>query len=272
MTVLQLSVLERGVRVECDDPAAHALLRAAYGAMEGDARRADLAYRIRRGAGAAAFSLERRGRAALDAKDEGHLLALFDEDITVALQRLRPDLYVLHAAVLTYRDAVVMLVAPSGGGKSTLCWALLQHGFRYTSDELAPVELATLDVHPYPRTLILKREPAPPYQLPARTLRTSRGFHVAAGDLPASPDVRVARLTTVFFLDHRPQAPGPALRPVSAAEAGARLFANALNPLAHEGGGLDGAIRIARGLSSFELVTHDLGETCRLVRATLDRP
>ena len=120
-----------------------------------------------------------------------------------------------------------MLVAPSGGGKSTLCWALLQHGFRYTSDELAPVELAMLDVHPYPRTLILEREPALPYQLPARTLRT---------------------------------------------EAGARLFANALDPLAHEGGGLDGAIRIAKGLSSFELVAHDLGETCRLVRATLDRP
>ncbi len=58
--------------------------------------------------------------------------------------------------------------------------------------------------------------------------------------------------------------------PISGAEAAARLFAHTLNPLAHIGDGLEGAIEITKRCAHFELVTADLPETCALVRATLE--
>lgn len=243
----------------------------AYGSLQGDAEKTELDYTVRRRGAPAAFSIERAGREPLMARDEGGLLALFDEDLTVQLQTLRPDLYVLHAAVLKSGDGVVVLVARSGGGKSTLSWALLHHGFGYSSDELGPVDLETLHVHPYARALILKTDPPPSYRLGSSIVRTSRGFHVTATDMPGGVSTRPAPLAAIFFLHYRPDAPVPSVRAISAAEAATRLYANALNPLAHGGDGLDGAIRIATARPSFELIAADLGATCSLVATTLER-
>jgi hypothetical protein len=268
---LTLSALDRGIRVRSDDRPALALLGAAYGALRGRAGEIALDYTVGRAGAAAGFVIERRGRTPMRAPDAGGLLALFDEDVTVELQKLRPDAYVVHAAVLKHQDGVVALVARSGGGKSTLGWALLHHGLGYASDELAPVDLATLEVHPYPRALILKRRPPPAYPLAAPTLHTSRGFHVAAEHMPADICTSPAPLTAVFFVDYRSDAAAPSARALSTAEAAARLYANSLNPLAHAGEGLDGAIRIAAACPSFALVAGDLPATCALVIATLQR-
>jgi hypothetical protein len=54
------------------------------------------------------------------------------------------------------------------------------------------------------------------------------------------------------------------------AEAGTRLFANALNPLAHPREGLDAALEIAASCSCFELTSNDLMETCCVVRKTME--
>jgi hypothetical protein len=269
--VLILRVLERGIRIRCPDPGTYVLMTTAYGSLQGDADTTELDYIVRRGDAPAAFSIERAGREPLVARDEGGLLALFDEDLTIELQKLRPDLYVLHAAVLKSADGVVVLVARSGGGKSTLSWALLHHGFGYSSDELGPVDLETLHVHPYARALILKSDPPPPYRLGPAIVRTSRGFHVTAADMPGGVSKGPAPIAAIFFLHHRPGASAPSVRAVSAAEAATRLYANALNPLAHNGDGLEGAIRIATGRPSFELITADLGATCSLLATTLRR-
>ena len=150
-----------------------------------------------------------------------------------------------------------MLVAPSGGGKSTLCWAILHHGFRYLSDELGPVDLEQLNVHPYP--------------LPPKTVRTSRTLHVTAADIPGGIVRGPAPLSTVFFLIYDPEASAPSVRRLSAGEAAAGLYANALNPLAHAGDGLDAVIRVASGRRCFELTTTELAPTCALLTATTDR-
>jgi hypothetical protein len=153
-------VLDRGIRIGCQEPMSQALVTAAYGPMQGDPGVTDLDYIEGRDGAPASFFVKRAGREPLTAPDDGTFLALLDGDVAIELQKLRPDLYFIHAAVLQRSDAAVMLVAPSGGGKSTLCWALLHHGFRYLSDELGPVDLEQLNVHSYP--------------LPPKTVRTSR--------------------------------------------------------------------------------------------------
>jgi hypothetical protein len=240
---------------------------AAYGEMQGEVKTVDLDYAVGRDGAAGAFYIARRGRTALSAPDDGRFLALFDEDISIELQKLRRDLYFVHAAVLTRGAAAVMLVAISGGGKSTLTWALLHHGFGFLSDELAPVDLKTLEVHPYPRTLALKREPPTSYPLPRRTVRTSRSFHVR--DVPASGDRAPALVRAVVFVHYDPAASAPTVRQLTPAQASARLYANALNPLAHEGAGLDGAVRITTARPCYDLVTAELPATCALLAQTL---
>jgi hypothetical protein len=60
------------------------------------------------------------------------------------------------------------------------------------------------------------------------------------------------------------------LRAVSAGEASARLYSNALNQFAHPDAGLDAVIRIAEMVPGFVLETADLASTCALVCSTLD--
>jgi hypothetical protein len=270
VTTLALNVLGRGVRIRCADPTAGALLSAAYGSMQGDSGAVDLEYTVSRPAGAkGGFQIERSGVSPIDAPDDGMLLALFDADLAVEIQRLRPDLYVVHAAVLTHGDGAVMLVARSGGGKSTLSWALLHHGLGYLSDELAPIDLATLDILPFPRALMVKRAPPASHPMTPNALKTARGFHVPAAALPSETVTRPARLRAIFFLHYAGETTRPSVRRLTAAEGAARLYANTLNPLAHPGEGLDGAVRITSARPCFELMTADLGSSCELLVATL---
>ena len=173
------------------------------------------------------------------ASDDGNFLFRMEKEITIEVQKLRPDLYFLHAAVLDYNGLGVMLVANSGGGKSTTTWALCHHGFRYLSDELAPIDLKTLEVFPYSHALslsVIHPVPTAFRMKPSGPLApfTSR-FRPCLGQVKVFPTC----LGAIFFVSYRPDLKSPRATPISRTEAAARLFANALNPLAHPGEGLD---------------------------------
>jgi hypothetical protein len=273
LDILSLAVLGCHVRVQCQDPKARTLLALNYSHLRRRPEAPDVVYTVGREwhRGACVFRISRGGQEALRASTDGEFLFLFEKDMTVELQKLRRDLYFVHGAVLEFAGHAFMLVGASGSGKSTTTWALLHHGFGYFSDELAPVDLQTLDIHPYPHALCLKDTPPSPYMLPEKTLYTSRSLHVPVEDLPSGAGTRPAPLRAIFFSRYRPEASAPALRPISSAEAATRLFANTLNALAHPGDGLDGAVAIATRTSSFALCTADLPATCALVKTTLER-
>lgn len=270
MHTLTLRVLDRTIRVDCEESDTTALLTATYGHMEGDAAGADLHYTVGRDRTGGLYRIDREGGELRTVPDDGSFLALFDKDVTIELQKLRHDLYFVHAAVLTAEESAFMLAARPGGGKSTLCWALSHRGFPYLSDELGPVDIETLRVHRYTRAVMLKTRPPASYLLPATTLHTSRGWHVAAEDVPSGVGKNLTRLAAVFFLNYAADARAPSVRRITAAEAAARLYANTLNPLAHAADGLDAAIRITTAIACFELVTADLTATCTLLTATLE--
>ena len=64
----------------------------------------------------------------------------------------------VHAAVVEREGHAVILPAPPGSGKSTLCAALINRGWRLLSDELALVSPATLELTPIPRPVSLKND------------------------------------------------------------------------------------------------------------------
>jgi hypothetical protein len=87
--------------------------------------------------------------------------------IATAFVELRPDLIWVHSGVVAQADRALMIVGPSGQGKSTLVTYLCERGWKFLSDELAPIDAGTRLVLPYPRT-------------PAR--RIDPGYHVDPAD------------------------------------------------------------------------------------------
>ena len=63
---------------------------------------------------------------------------------------------IIHAAVLERHGRAVILPAPPGSGKSTLCAALVTRGWRLLSDEMTLVRLDDGTVLPVPRPVSLK--------------------------------------------------------------------------------------------------------------------
>ena len=62
----------------------------------------------------------------------------------------------IHAAVVEKNGRAVILPAPPGSGKSTLCAALVLRGWRLLSDELTLIDTADGAVVPMPRPISLK--------------------------------------------------------------------------------------------------------------------
>ena len=263
---------EVSVRFQCGDPELLQLVKANWGALATRVSRPDgLVYSISRGDSPHDILIARAGQAAIVSAGNAEFIYALERDIVLELQQRRADYYFLHAAAAEKDGHACLLVAPSGQGKSTTAWALLHHGWRYLSDELAPIDLATLQVHAYPHALCLKREPAAPYRLPRGTISTSHTLHVPTDCLPNTPQVNSCPLAAIFFLEYLPAAAEPVIRSITIGEASARLYANALNQLAHPNAGLDAAVYLARNLPSFRLHTAGLSETCQLITSAHDR-
>jgi hypothetical protein len=265
--LLTLSIFDRVVQISCQNRPIFDLLANGYGSMlRQDGTLASLEYAVNENNERGGYCVVRAGCPPLPATDDGELIFLFEKDLTIELQRLRADLYFVHAAALEFAGNGILLVAPSGQGKSTVTWGLLHHGFRYLSDELAPLDLRTMKVAPYPHALCLKREPPEPYPLPAQILRTSRTFHVPTPMLPNQTLSQPVPVTAMFFLEYSPKdQTGATLQSISKGEAASRLFAQALNPLAHMEDGLPAAIAIACNAACYKLRSADIRSSCDLV-------
>ena len=264
----QFNILGQRVRIRCSSRAAAQLLRTNFGAFKANEGNlaADLDYTI---TGTQPFNVLRAGRAAVaHAADAGDLLYEVEKDIVIELQRRNPRLFFMHSGAIAWQGRASLFVAESGGGKSTTTWAMLHHGYGYLSDEIAPIALDALQVHPYPHALCLKRLP-PSYSLPATTMRLERTLHVPAHELPAPVVSEPCPLDAIFLLRHDSTATEPSLRRLTAAEAAARLFVHALNALAHSNAGLDAVLHITSNARCYALTTAALPATCDLVGSVI---
>ena len=175
MNIIDLSVFDCDIRVECVDRQAESLLNSNYGWFKQSVQDPQINYRITRQDGGEGRLIARNGACPELARDDGEFLYMFEKDMTIETQKLRPDLYFVHAAVLELDGRALALVAPSGYGKSTTTWGLLHYGFKYLSDELAPVHLTTMHVNPFPHALCSRRfHPTPIHYRKKLSIRTTR--------------------------------------------------------------------------------------------------
>ena len=142
---------------------------------------------------------------------------------------LVPPPVVLHAAgIVRPQGGTVLLVAPSGGGKSTLAAALLARGASLLSDEFVPIEPESLRPLAYPRAIGLKDAAAPPGVATAEHVTSSDHTSVCwlQPRLVLPPGQRGDGIVAVVFCRHVPDA-GTTLVPLSRAASLARLMGHA---------------------------------------------
>lgn len=152
---IRLRLLDAIVEVDSSDPVAHALLRLLWERMEtGDpgepVRRYELTREEDRWSATAGGELEAVHETLWGVTDalRYRMLEVCEEHLT--------RFVTLHAAALARDDRLVVLAGPSGAGKSTLTLALLDAGWSYFTDDLAPIEVETGVFHPFPKPLGVK--------------------------------------------------------------------------------------------------------------------
>jgi len=270
VNTITLKILDTVIAVNCLDDVSHNIILKGFSALITQSSESPaLTYRVGKSDVDSEFELGREGQASVYYETDYELLYFFEKNITIELQKIRSDLFVIHSAALEYKGRACLLVASSGSGKSTTAWALLHNGFNYLSDELASINVDTMTVYPYPHALCLKKEPPSPFDLPEETFYTAHTLHVPATSIPAKVIYDGVPLVAIFFLKYDPDADAPSVSPVSSAEAGARVYSNTLNLLAHSRYGLDAAINIGSHCQCFDLVTADLQKSCDLIKAEM---
>jgi len=275
LTPIHLGFVGLGIEIRSNSPDANAFVTVNFSALRSEySKEPDLVYEITeidKG-----FVIRRSNSDApveLSARHPAEFLYVLEKDLVIECQKLRPDLYFLHAAALSYRDTAFLLVAPSGGGKSTTCWGLVNHGCHYLSDELAPTRLQDFQVHPFPHALCLKSEPEPPspYRLPKETLNTGPTLHIPTEAFPVRIVNAPIPLGVIFHIQHLSMDLVPSTVEISAAQSAALLYANALNPLSHARAGLDAAVDIARHARNFQTFSGPLDLTVAEILSTLEK-
>jgi hypothetical protein len=83
---------------------------------------------------------------------------MFEWGLNWCVASLAHRYLIIHAAVVEKEGFAAVLPAPPGSGKSTLCAALVNRGWRLLSDELALIRADDGKIVPFPRPVSLKNE------------------------------------------------------------------------------------------------------------------
>jgi hypothetical protein len=78
------------------------------------------------------------------------LIPLVKDEVRLQFMRARPDLLWMHAGVVE-RNGAILISGMSGQGKSTMTTRLCEYGWRFLSDDVAPVRMSADRVIPFPQ-------------------------------------------------------------------------------------------------------------------------
>jgi len=260
------NIFNKLILIETTDAYLLSIIKANFGAFADNASQGieiDLHYIIKKTDSGITF--ERNNEEIVHCPDLYFFVYNLEKDITIEVQHLCNELFFMHGAALEKNNELLLLTGRSGAGKSTTTWGLLNNGFSYLSDELAPINLDTMQVSPYPHAVCLKKHP-PLYPLPEKTLITERTMHVPAETLPCEVHLESFPLTKVILVEYSVDNNKPQLTKLSKAEACMNIYTNALNQLAHENDGLGAASKIAENCDVYSLQAAQLDKTCDLIK------
>jgi len=89
---------------------------------------------------------------------EDHAFPLLEWSMNWCISMHAHHYLLLHSAVIEREGFAVIMPAPPGSGKSTLCAGLVNRGWRLLSDELALISLSDASITPLGRPISLKNQ------------------------------------------------------------------------------------------------------------------
>jgi hypothetical protein len=89
---------------------------------------------------------------------ESHAFPLLEWAMNWCISMHAHHFLLLHSAVIEREGCAVIMPAPPGSGKSTLCAGLVNRGWRLLSDELALISLTDASITPLGRPISLKNQ------------------------------------------------------------------------------------------------------------------
>lgn len=175
-------------------------------------------------------------------------------------------LLVLHAAAVARAGRAVILPAPPGSGKSTLCAALVQRGWRLLGDELTLVDLSSGGLLGMARPVNLKNASIDVIQRFAPQAVFSSPVHDTTKgtvSLMAPPAASVAEMNLPvqpawIVLPTFDRAGQGLLEPMGGAEAFMQVVSNAMNYEMLGPAGFESAARLAEQCQAFRFRYADL--------------
>jgi len=90
--------------------------------------------------------------------DPAQLLPVFEWGYNWCVASYQHQYLAIHAAVLERDGKAMIMPAPPGSGKSTLCAAMMLEGWRLLSDEMCLVDMNTGAIVPFVRPVSLKNQ------------------------------------------------------------------------------------------------------------------
>lgn len=179
---------------------------------------------------------------------------------------------VIHAAVIERNGQAAILPAPPGSGKSTLCAALIQRGWRLLSDELALYDMDTGLVYGMARPVNLKNKSIdvirtfePSVFISDRVHDTTKGTIALLRPPPES--VRRAREPAqpawVVLPRYVPSAPASLTRH-GKAETVMLMAEQSFNYDIHGRQGFEGMCRLVEGVDCYEFSYSQLADAMRI--------
>lgn len=89
---------------------------------------------------------------------QNHAFPLLEWSMNWCVSMYAHRYLLLHSAVIERDGYAIIMPAPPGSGKSTLCAGLIHRGWRLLSDELALVSLMDTSITPFGRPISLKNQ------------------------------------------------------------------------------------------------------------------
>lgn len=208
------------------------------------------------------------GRAVFEPLPAAHAYALLEWAMNWCISSHAHQYLIVHAAVVARGDAALVLPAPPGSGKSTLCAALIHSGWRLLSDELTLIRMHDGAIQPLCRPVSLKnrsiaviRQLAPQARFSALTRDTTKG-DVAHLRPPAESVDQAGRLARARWIVYPRYQAGAETRvtPRSRASAAVDLARNAFNFALQGEAGFDRLCELVRACDCTDFVYSDLNQ------------
>lgn len=197
--------------------------------------------------------------------------AMFEWGLNWCVASMAHRWMMLHSAVLARDGHAIVLPAPPGSGKSTLCAALAFHGWRLLSDEIVVLDPHSDEVWPLARPINVKNQsidvvraflPQALVTKPVNDTKKGTVAHIAPPATAVAGMNEPAQVKWVVFPKWE-RGVATSFEPLTSAEVFAALVENAFNYDVQGEDGFAALTRIAIRAHGFRFTYSDLSEAVR---------